>query len=69
MKTETHRIYVRWPPQAASNKTTTDDRVVAQLAYDRLVARTDLVGALGVAWTCNGKQLAYHELQAEAAPA
>ncbi len=67
MKPETHRVYVRWPPQAASDKTTTEDSAVAQLAYDRLIARTDLAGALGVAWTCNGKQLAYHELQQQAA--
>lgn len=57
----THRVYLRWPPQRVTDKTTTESKSVAQFAYDELLARPDLAGqAAAVAWTCAGAQLAYH---------
>lgn len=60
--TDTHRVYLRWPPQRTSDKTSTEDPDVARFAFDQLKARTDLQGQpVAVAWTCNGKQLGYHD--------
>lgn len=60
----THRVYLRWPPQRATDKTTTERESVARFAFDELLRRADLVGQdVAVAWTCNGQQLAYHHFQ------
>jgi hypothetical protein len=59
----THRVYVRWPDQRATDKTNTESEAVAQLAFDELLRRTDLVGqGVAVAWTEDGQQRAYRQL-------
>jgi hypothetical protein len=65
----TYRVYVRWPGQKVSDKTVTESRAVADLAYQELITRTDWPGGtrpLGVAYTQDGKQVAY--LNFEEAP-
>jgi hypothetical protein len=62
----TYRVYVRWPDSRVSDKTATDDRAVAEFAYQRLIARKDLAGkGAGVAFTyaIGGKSqhLAFYE--------
>lgn len=57
----THRVYLRWPPQRTSDKTTTESAEVAAFAFTELKNRPDLAGKdVAVAWTCDGQQLAYH---------
>lgn len=61
----TYRVYLRWPDQRVSDKTVTEDRALADLAFKTLVARTDLIGKpVGVAFTENvgggPQQIAYH---------
>lgn len=61
----TYRVYLRWDDQRVSDKTVTEDRALAELAFKMLVARTDLIGKpVGVAFTENvgqgPKQVAYH---------
>lgn len=58
----THRVYVRWPDQRVTEKTTTESRRVAEAAVDELKERAQGLlaeGALGIAWTEDGKQVAY----------
>lgn len=56
----THRIYVRWPPQRATDKTTTESESVAQFAFDELQKREDLKGSgAGLVWSIEGKQHRY----------
>ncbi|MGA8054070.1 MAG: hypothetical protein WCA12_09465 [Burkholderiales bacterium] len=58
----TFRVYLRWPGQRVSDKTVTENRTVAELAYRELLARADLVGkSVAAALTKDGKQLAYHQ--------
>lgn len=61
----TFRVYVRWPGQRVSNKTSTESRAAAQVAFDELAARSDLdtSGALGVAFSEDGQQLSYHKFR------
>jgi len=40
----TYRVYLRWPQQRVSDKTVTEDRALAELAYQTLRKRTDLIG-------------------------
>ncbi len=48
----TYRVYVRWPNSKVSDKTVTEDRALAEMAYQRLIARKDLIGkSAGVAFT------------------
>jgi hypothetical protein len=68
----TYRVYLRWPDQKVSDKTVTEDRAIAELAFKILVARTDLIGKpVGAAFTTkvDGKpqQIAYHAFDAETA--
>lgn len=63
-----HRIYVRWPGQRTSDKTTKDSQAVADFAYRELQQRQDLVGALGITWTHEDRQVAYHPLSEEPPP-
>lgn len=64
-KPEQHRVYLRWPEQQVSDKTTTESPEVAAYAYGLLKARADLVGQeVAVAWTCDGDQQAYHDFAA-----
>jgi len=63
----TYRIYLRWPDKTTTDKTTTEDEQVADLAYTRLTARVDLRGRnVGVAYTRDGQQVRYFELDKEA---
>lgn len=58
----TFRVYVRWPGQRVSDKTTTDSRAVAELAFRELesaAAQLTSQGALGISFTDNGKQIDY----------
>jgi hypothetical protein len=66
----TYRVYLRWPDQKVSDKTVTEDRALAELAFKTLVARKDLIGKpVGAAFTARvgGKpqQIAYHAFDAE----
>lgn len=57
----TYRIYLRWPNQRVSDKTTTESERVALIAWEELLARSDLNGqSVGAAYTQDGKQLRYH---------
>lgn len=61
-----HRVYLRWPDQRTSRKTTTESADVARFAYEELCNRRDLEGQeVSVAWTYNGKQLAYYEFSSK----
>lgn len=63
----THRIYLRWPGQQVSDKTTTESAAVAQFAFDELIARKDLIGqSVDVAWTADGKQQNYYSFAQQA---
>jgi hypothetical protein len=57
----TYRVYVRWPKQRVTDKTTTDNRDVAMIAFDELLRRPGIEksGALGVALTEDGRQIEY----------
>jgi hypothetical protein len=60
----TYRIYLRWPGQRVSDKTVTEDLAVAELAYNHLVARPDLVDKpVSVAFTQDGKQIRFHDFR------
>lgn len=57
----TYRVYLRWPDQQTSDKTTTEDEVVAQTAFTRLTQREDLRGQkVGVAFSKDREQVAFH---------
>jgi len=61
----TFRVYLRWPNQRVSDKTATESRAVADLAFRELEAKADLLtsqGALGISYTENGKNIAYKAL-------
>jgi hypothetical protein len=59
---KTHRVYLRWPAQRVTDKTTTNSDAVAKYAYEELQRRADLIGQpVAVAWVCDGKQVAYHD--------
>ena len=65
----TYRVYLRWPDQRVSDKTVTEDRMLAEIAFNTLVARKDLIGkSVGAAFTSrvNGvpQQIAYHDFDA-----
>ena len=65
----TYRVYLRWNDQRVSDKTVTEDRALAELAFKTLVAREDLIGKpVGVAFTerVGGQpnQIAYHAFDA-----
>lgn len=58
----TFRVYLRWPAQRVSDKTTTDSRAVADLAFRELEANAAKLasqGALGISYTEDGKQIDY----------
>jgi len=61
----TFRIYVRWPSQRVSNKTTTEEDAVAKFAFDELSKRAEdfrQQGALGITLSADGKQVNYVRL-------
>ena len=58
----TFRVYLRWPGQRVSDKTTTDSKAVAELAFHELVSNAAQLasqGALGISLTEDGKQIEY----------
>lgn len=60
----TYRVYLRWPGQKTSDKTVTESRSVAELAFKELKAREDLRGRpVGLAFSEDGKQLEYVDFQ------
>jgi hypothetical protein len=57
----TFRIYLRWPGQKVTDKTVTESKEVAEVAYNELVNREyGKQQPLGVAFTEDGKQIRYH---------
>ena len=66
----TFRVYVRWPSQRVSNKTKTESRAAAQVAFEELVGRSDLdtAGALGIAFSEDGRQIEYHRFRDDPPP-
>lgn len=67
----TFRVYLRWPGQRVSDKTTTDSRAVADLAFRELEARSVLLagqGALGISFTEDGKQIEYRRFDEDSEP-
>jgi len=63
----TFRIYVRWPANQVSQKTTTEVRAVADFAFDELRSRSSELlaeGALGVTYTSDSKQVNFIDLVA-----
>jgi len=68
MTAMTFRVYLRWPGQRVTDKTSTESRVVAEAAFADLVKQADAFaakGALGITLTENGRQLDYHKLADE----
>jgi hypothetical protein len=64
----TYRIYVRWPNQKVTDKTTTESEMVAILAYGQLNIVADELrrdGAVGIVYSSDGKQIAYRDLTTE----
>lgn len=57
----TYRIYLRWPGQRVSDKTVTDDNMVADLAYCNLIANNVGKQAAAVK-TKDGKNQQYIQL-------
>ena len=67
--TMTFRVYVRWPGQQVTDRTSTESRAIAQAAYAELVQNAETFkakGALGITFTESGKQVGYEELNLEA---
>ena len=61
----TFRIYVRWPDQRVSDKTVSESRSVADFAYAELSRQGEDLktrGALGIAFSQDGKQVSYVRL-------
>lgn len=61
----TYRVYVRWPGQKTSDKTSTDSELVAYTAYDELADARERLradGALGVSMSQDNKNVRYLEL-------
>jgi hypothetical protein len=69
MNLMTFRVYLRWPRQRVTDKTSTESRVVAEAAYSDLLKQAETFaakGALGISLTEDGRQLQYHKLADEA---
>ncbi len=62
--TTTYRVYVRWPGQRATDKTTTESKAVADFAWDELnsLQWPDQPKPIGLAYSLNGKQVDYVDL-------
>lgn len=61
----TYRVYLRWPGQKVTDKTTTESEAVAKLAFDELKQRNDLRGQpVGAAFTQDGKSIEYFDFAA-----
>ena len=66
----TLRIYVRWPNQVVTDKTVTESETVAALALAELKQQREELkarGALGIAFSRDGKQADYIELNLDGA--
>ena len=58
----TYRVYVRWPGQVVTNRTSTDSLEIAETAFQEIVdnsAQFVKAGALGASFTHNGRQKQY----------
>jgi hypothetical protein len=67
----TYRVYVRWEGQRTTRKTTTDSEVMANAAFEELVADQENLrqqGALGITLGQDGRQLKYVVLDDERSP-
>lgn len=63
-KPATHRVYLRWPNQLTTDKTTTESEPVARFAFTELQKRRDLDGQdVAVAWSFQGRQVEFHEFK------
>jgi len=66
----TYRIYIRWPDQRVTDKTVTENSAVATTAHEALTSQAESLrarGALGIAFTEDGKQISYTELNQDPA--
>ncbi len=63
----THRVYLRWPGQEVTQKTTTESRTVAEFAFLQLCEQPAaiLIEAVGISWTENGRHVDYVEMTPE----
>lgn len=64
----TFRIYVRWPDSQTSDKTSTESRAVAELAFKELTEKAASLkqqGAIGITFTSDKKQVNYLDLTAD----
>lgn len=65
----TYRVYLRWSDGSVTDKTVTEDRALAELAFRYLAAREDLNGKpVGAAFTERSagqvQQIAFHDFSA-----
>lgn len=60
----TYRVYVRWPGQRVTHKTNTESKAVADAAWEelKLVEWDEENKPLGLAYSCDGKQVDYIDL-------
>lgn len=55
-----YKIYLRWPAQRVSDKTSTESPGIAEAAFRELLKRKDLVGqGVAAVLSLNGRQLEY----------
>lgn len=57
----TYRVYVRWPGNKITHKTTTVSKAAAEVAWQELLLTSweRQCRPLGLAYTCDGKQVHY----------
>jgi len=66
MKPKTYKVYVRWPGQRVSDKTTTESQDVAEFAYRQIIENASKYdGADGAAITFNQKGVDYMTFEAK----
>lgn len=60
----TYRIYARWAEQKVTDKTVTENKAVADFAWEELrrLSWNGEVKPIGLTYTCNGKQVDYIDL-------
>lgn len=63
-----HRVYVRWPDQRVSDRTSTDSSAVAKLAFSELMSKGHGLfedGALSILMSVDGERVEFVDLAAE----
>ena len=63
-----HRVYVRWPDQRVSDRTSTDSSAVAKLAFSELMAKGHQLmedGALSILMSVDGERVELVDLAVE----